>query len=110
MSPKQTPVNKLSFDQAIGEVEEIVARLENEETDVDDLAAEVKRAVELIATCRERLHGTDQEVRQLVEKLQEQAAAGAEGAAEPGAADAPAGPPADGADTEGSSRADDLPF
>ncbi len=110
MSPRKTPVNKLSFDQAIGEVEEIVARLENEETDVDDLAAEVKRAVELIATCRERLHGTDQEVRQLVEKLQEQAAAEADAPAEPGAADAPAGPQDDAADTEGSSRAGDLPF
>ena len=67
---KKTPVNKLSFSEAVGEVEAIVARLENEQTDVDDLSGEVQRAVELITTCRERLERTDGEVRELVAKLQ----------------------------------------
>jgi exodeoxyribonuclease VII small subunit len=54
----------------VAEVEDIVARLENEQTDVDELAAEVKRAVELITACRTRLEKTDGEVRELVSQLE----------------------------------------
>lgn len=70
MAEKKTPVSKLSFSEAVAEVEEIVARLENDQTDVDELAGEVKRAVELISSCRERLERTDGEVRELVTRLQ----------------------------------------
>jgi len=54
----------------VTEVEGIVARLENEQTDVDELAGEVKRAVELITACRARLEKTDGEVRELVSQLE----------------------------------------
>jgi exodeoxyribonuclease VII small subunit len=77
VAEKKTPVSKLSFDQAIGEVEDIVARLENAQTDVDELSGEVKRAVELIAACRQRLEKTDREVRDLVEQLQPEETAAA---------------------------------
>ncbi len=70
MAEKKTPVNKLSFSEAVAEVEAIVARLENEQTDVDELSEEVKRAVALITTCRSRLEKTDAEVRDLVAKLE----------------------------------------
>lgn len=70
MATKKIPVSKLSFSEAVAEVEGIVARLENEQTDVDQLAGEVQRAVELITACRERLDATDGEVRELVAKLQ----------------------------------------
>ena len=83
---KKIPVNKLSFSEAVGEVEAIVTRLENEQTDVDDLSGEVQRAVELISACRERLARTDGEVRELVAKLQ----ADTPDASAPGAEDAPA--------------------
>ena len=68
---KKTPAKKLSFGEAVGEVEEILARLEGEEIDIDDLGQEVKRAVELIQVCREKLARTDREVRELVADLQE---------------------------------------
>ncbi|MEZ4387541.1 MAG: exodeoxyribonuclease VII small subunit [Candidatus Krumholzibacteriia bacterium] len=80
MATKKTPVSKLSFSEAVAEVETIVARLENEQTDVDELSGEVRRAVELITACRERLDATDGEVRELVAKLQ--TLAGSEPAAE----------------------------
>ena len=66
---KKTPVSKLSFSEAVAEVEDIVGRLEAGQTDVDELAGEVKRAVELITACRGRLEKTDGEVRELVSKL-----------------------------------------
>lgn len=63
---------RLSFGEAMAEVEEILAGLEREDVDIDRLGAEVKRAVELITVCREKLEKTDREVRDLVAGLQEE--------------------------------------
>ncbi|MBE6221633.1 MAG: exodeoxyribonuclease VII small subunit [Rikenellaceae bacterium] len=46
---------ELTYSEAIVEIEQILARLKSEQTDVDKLAAEVKRATELIAQCKARL-------------------------------------------------------
>ena len=46
---------ELAYAEAMAEIEKILARLRSEEMDVDSLAAEVKRATELIASCKERL-------------------------------------------------------
>lgn len=67
---KRIPAKKLSFGDAVTEVEEILDRLEGEDIDIDDLSAEVGRAVELIKVCRTKLEKTDQEVRTLVADLQ----------------------------------------
>ncbi len=67
---KPTPAKKLSFSEAVAEVEEILAGLERENVDIDSLGDEVKRAVELIQVCREKLEKTDGEVRGLVAGLQ----------------------------------------
>lgn len=45
----------MTYSEAVAEIEQILARLKNEQTDVDKLAAEVKRATELIAQCKARL-------------------------------------------------------
>ena len=66
-----------TFGAAVEEVEAILARLEREEVDIDDLGREVKRAVELIGLCRRKLATTELEVRTYVDSLQEDAAAGA---------------------------------
>ena len=70
-SPKRTPAKKLSFGEAVSEVEQILAGLEQDEIDIDRLSEEVKRAVELIQVCREKLEKTDTEVRDLVAGLQQ---------------------------------------
>lgn len=69
-SPKRVPARSLSFGEAVTEVEEILAGLEQDEVDIDRLGAEVARAVELIQVCREKLERTDREVRDLVAGLQ----------------------------------------
>lgn len=70
-NPKRTPAKKLSFGEAVSEVEEILAGLEQDEVDIDRLGEEVRRAVELIQVCREKLEKTDGEVRELVAGLQQ---------------------------------------
>lgn len=69
-SPRRVPARNLSFGEAVTEVEEILAGLEQDEVDIDRLGGEVARAVELIQVCREKLERTDREVRDLVAGLQ----------------------------------------
>ncbi|MCP4293348.1 MAG: exodeoxyribonuclease VII small subunit [bacterium] len=69
---KKKPAKKLSFGEAVTEVEEILQGLEDDNIDIDKLGEEVRRAVELIQVCRGKLEKTDAEVRQLVEGLQSQ--------------------------------------
>lgn len=69
MAEKKTPARKLSFGEAVGEVERILADLEADEVDIDELGQQVGRAVELIQVCREKLEKTDAEVRDLVSGL-----------------------------------------
>ena len=69
MAKKKKAASSLSFGEAMAEVEQLLAGLESEEIDIDDLADEVKRAVELIGVCRQKLEKTDTEVRGLVAEL-----------------------------------------
>jgi len=71
---KPIPARKLSFGEAVAEVEEILAALERENVDIDSLGDEVKRAVELIQVCREKLEKTAGEVQNSVAGLQVEAA------------------------------------
>jgi exodeoxyribonuclease VII small subunit len=79
--PKRAAAKTPSFGEAVEEVERILARLEAEEIDIDDLATEVKRAVSLIKLCREKLAKTDGQVRSLVAELESDADAAATAAA-----------------------------
>ena len=52
--------------EAMAEIEKILGRLRSEEMNVDELAAQVRRASELIALCKERLHKAETEVGQIL--------------------------------------------
>lgn len=64
MANTQTEFN---YKASIEEIERILAKFRAEQLDVDTLAAEVKRATELIAACRERLKRVEGEVNQILE-------------------------------------------
>lgn len=53
---------KITYADAIAEVEAILERFNKEELDVDALAAHVARATELIAICREKLRKAENDV------------------------------------------------
>ncbi|MCX4301775.1 MAG: exodeoxyribonuclease VII small subunit [Alistipes sp.] len=59
---------ELNYSEASAEIERILARLRSEEMDVDDLAAQVARATELIAQCKKKLLKTEAEVNRILEK------------------------------------------
>lgn len=57
---------KISYSEAIKEVEAILSKLNNEELDVDQLAAEVKRASELIGICKDKLRRAEEDVAKVI--------------------------------------------
>ena len=54
---------KLSYNEAIAEIEQILARLSDEQIDVDSLSAQVKRATELIEQCKAQLTDVERAVK-----------------------------------------------
>ena len=54
---------------ALAELESILAELERTDVDVDVLAAQVKRAAELIGFCRDRIGNARLQIEQVVAEL-----------------------------------------
>jgi exodeoxyribonuclease VII small subunit len=59
---------ELTYSEAIAEIEKIIARLRNEQTEVDTLSAELKRATELITRCKEQLRKVESSVKEQLEE------------------------------------------
>ena len=62
---------KISYNEAIAEIEEILQKIENEELDVDDLSEKVKRVSALIKICKEKLYKTEEEVEKILKEIEE---------------------------------------
>jgi exodeoxyribonuclease VII small subunit len=58
-----------AFAAAMEELEAILRRIESEETDVDALAAELRRAAQLLELCRAKIRRAEVEVTQIVQRL-----------------------------------------
>jgi len=58
----------MTYAEAMSQIEAILDRLQREEITVDNLAAEVKRATELIAECKTRLHKAEEEVGKILQE------------------------------------------
>ena len=56
---------EFSYTEAMAEIERIMENLRSEKVDVDTLTTQVKRASELIAKCKGKLHATEEEVKKL---------------------------------------------
>lgn len=62
---------EMGFSEAVAELEEILRRIEDEEIDLDRLAAELKRATALLEVCRGKVRRAETEVQQIVANLAE---------------------------------------
>ena len=60
----------IKYSEAVLELENILSGLESERIDVDEVALKVKRAVELINLCRERIEKTESEVKNIVKEFE----------------------------------------
>lgn len=65
----QEETEKLTYAEAVKELEEIVARMQSDNCDIDKLSAYTRRAIELLRLCRKRLTATDEEIQKCLEEL-----------------------------------------
>ncbi len=63
---------QLTYTEAITELENILAEIENNEPDVDELTAKVKRAAYLLRYCREKLRKASGEVNGILKNMEEE--------------------------------------
>ena len=64
-----TPATELGYAAALEELEQILEEIEDDAVDVDVLADRVKRAAELLRTCRDRITAAREDVAKIVEEL-----------------------------------------
>ncbi len=60
----------VKYSDAIGELNAILDDLQSERVDVDEVSVKVKRAVELVNLCREKIEKTELEVRKIVKEFE----------------------------------------
>ncbi len=60
---------KINYTDAMKELEEIVAEIEQGEISIDSLSEKVKRASELIRICKAKLTSTEEDVNKILEEL-----------------------------------------
>lgn len=66
MSKKQ-----LSYNEAVDEIESIISKIENQELNIDELSANVKRVAELLNFCKLKLKNTEEEVQKILKEFDE---------------------------------------
>ncbi len=59
---------KITYNEAVAEIEEILGKIEDGELDVDELTAGVRRVTHLLKVCRDKLHKTEEEVNKILEE------------------------------------------
>jgi len=62
--------DKLTYTDAVAELEAILRSLENsEEVDMDSISSKVKRAAELMDFCKKKLHVLDEALEKMIAEL-----------------------------------------
>ncbi|MCF0204489.1 MAG: exodeoxyribonuclease VII small subunit [Muribaculaceae bacterium] len=62
--------NKMSYSQAVAELEEIVKKMQSEDCSIDNLSTLTARSLELLKICKEKLTGTDTELKKILAELE----------------------------------------
>ncbi len=63
---KTNTEEQITYAEAVAEIEEILARMEDGELDIDRLGAYVERATTLIALCKEKLLKAQKQVEKVM--------------------------------------------
>jgi exodeoxyribonuclease VII small subunit len=66
---KPKPVEDLTYDEALMELQAILSSLQDETLSIDELTTSIKRASELLQSCNSRLRTTQKDVEEIIEKL-----------------------------------------
>jgi exodeoxyribonuclease VII small subunit len=61
--------DSVRYGAAVAEIEQILASIDRDEIDIDELSQKVERAVELLKICRARLKATELRVTQVLQEV-----------------------------------------
>ena len=59
---------KISYNEAVTEIESILQRIEEDKLDVDELAEKVSRVTDLLKICRDKLHLTEKQIGKILDE------------------------------------------
>jgi exodeoxyribonuclease VII small subunit len=59
---------KISYEEAVLQLEKIVERMENGELDIDKMTEQLKEAQQLIKFCKDKLTKTDDEIKKILDE------------------------------------------
>ncbi|MEN8230629.1 MAG: exodeoxyribonuclease VII small subunit [Bacteroidota bacterium] len=59
---------KISYDDAVKEIETTLEKIEGGDLGVDELAEKVRRVTELLKICRDRLHKTEEQIDKILDE------------------------------------------
>lgn len=61
---------KLTYSQAVAELENIVREMQSENCNIDNLSAYTTRSLELLKMCKAKLQTTDEELKKILKELE----------------------------------------
>lgn len=59
---------KISYSEAVAEIELILEKIEGGKLDVDELTEKVNRVTNLLKICRDKLHHTETQINKILEE------------------------------------------
>ncbi len=60
---------KITYTEAVKEIEAILEKIEHNELDVDELSEKVKRVSQLLKICRDKLYKTEEDVQKILQEM-----------------------------------------
>jgi len=61
---------KITYKEAIEEIENIIEKIKSEEPDIDELANKVKRVSELLNICKDKLYKAEKDVNDILDDIE----------------------------------------
>lgn len=68
---EQGELKKMTYAEAIGELERIVKEMQSETCGIDNLSRYTSRSLELLKFCKAKLLSTDEELKKILSELEE---------------------------------------
>lgn len=66
------PSKVMTYEKAMKRLEQILAQMENNELNIDQLTPVLKEAQELIIFCKQKLYTTDVEIQKMLDSFQKE--------------------------------------
>lgn len=68
LTPKMKTKEKISYAEALAEIEAILREIEEGKLDVDELADKVSRVTDLLKICRDKLYRTEEQIGKILKE------------------------------------------